>query len=213
MKKISTLNGSIFDKKSSSDEPSHEEKKCKKSRKHRGHRGHRGHDGPPGPPGATGPAGPAGPQGPQGPPGSSGALSAAEFYALMPSDNPDPIAPGRFVKFPTLGQFTGSDIIQDTRVFDTFILVSIGLYQVFFQVPVSEAGQLEIFLGGSVVPYSVVGRETGSSQIVGMSLIRTTLTNTPLQIRNPLGNSSLTITPNAGGTIAVSASLCIVKLA
>jgi len=61
--------------------------------------------------------------------------------------------------------------------------------------------------------YTVVGRATGTSQLVGTTLITTTKTNSILTVRNPAGNSTaLTITPQAGGTRAVSASLVITRL-
>lgn len=95
----------------------------------------------------------------------------------------------------------------------TFQLGPAGIYQVFFQVSVTEAGQLQISLNGVAIANSVVGRNTGTSQIVGMSLIRTTSLNNVLSIINPLGNTpALTITPNAGGASAVSAHLVITLL-
>ena len=59
---------------------------------------------------------------------------------------------------------------------------------------------------------SVVGRATGTSQIVGMSLVTTTAVNSKLTVRNPTGNSiALTLTPTAGGARAVSAHLVIIR--
>ncbi|MBA3603766.1 MAG: collagen-like protein, partial [Parachlamydiaceae bacterium] len=99
----------------------------------------------------------------------------------------------------------------------TFLLPNIGTYMVQFQVSVTEPGQLIIALdsgsGFVDVDSSVVGRATGTSQIVGMSLITTTAANTLLQIQNPTGNSTaLTITPLAGGTRPVSAHLVITQI-
>jgi len=46
-----------------------------------------------------------------------------------------------------------------------------------------------------------------------MSLVTTSVTNSILTIRNPAGNSTaLTITPLAGGTRQVSASLVITRI-
>jgi hypothetical protein len=65
-----------------------------------------------------------------------------------------------------------------------------------FQVSIDEAGQLVIVLNGTQLAYTIVGRATGTSEIVGMCLISTSVINSILSINNPLGNSTaLTITP------------------
>ncbi|WP_236124877.1 hypothetical protein [Clostridioides sp. ES-S-0054-01] len=59
----------------------------------------------------------------------------------------------------------------------------------------------------------MVGRATGTSQIIGMALVTTSTINSTLTVRNPAGNSTaLTITPLAGGTRPVSAHLVITQL-
>lgn len=69
-------------------------------------------------------------------------------------------------------------------------------------------------LNGADLDYTVVGRATGASQIVGMALVETTEINSILTVRNPAGNTpALTITPVAGGTRPVSAHLMIIKIA
>jgi len=185
----------------------------------------------PGPAGAQGPAGPAGASGsattagPQGPPGVAGAtgpsgpvgpagsdLGFAEFYAMMPSDNPAPVAPGTAVSFPQTGPSGGTSAIVPVNS-SIFQLGGIGTYEVTFQVPVNEPGQLELVLNGVALNYTVVGRATGTSQIVGQSLITTNAPNSFLQVWNPAGNPvALTISTNAGGNAAVSASLIIQRL-
>ena len=54
---------------------------------------------------------------------------------------------------------------------DSFNLSAIGTYQVLFQVSVTEAGQLILTLNDAELAYTVVGRATGTSQIVGMALV------------------------------------------
>jgi len=94
-----------------------------------------------------------------------------------------------------------------------FTLGNIGTYQVMFQVSVSEAGQLELTLNGNELAYTVVGRATGTSQLVEMALVQTTAVDSTLTVRNPAGNSTaLTITPVAGGTSPVSAHLVITEI-
>jgi hypothetical protein len=135
----------------------------------------------------------------------------AEFFAVMPTDNSATIAAGSPVPFPQNGPTVGSIARSGPA---TFALAAIGTYLVSFQVSVSEAGQLELSLGGTPVVSSVVGRATGLSQLVGDTLVTTTVPDESLQILNPIGESAaLTITPSAGGSDPVSASLVIQQLA
>jgi len=171
--------------------------------------------GPQGPIGETGPAGPqgpvgeTGPAGPQGPAG--GVLNYADFYALMPPDNAATVAPGTDVSFPQDGPTSGSGIARSGP--DAFTLADIGTYQVLFQVSVTEAGQLLLTLNGEDLAYTVVGRATGATQIVGMAIVETTVINSVLTVRNPEGTAAaLTITPLAGGTRSVSAHLVITQI-
>ena len=177
--------------------------------------GETGPAGPQGPIGETGPVGPqgpigeTGPVGPQGPAG--GVLNYADFYALMPPDNAATVAPGTDVSFPQDGPNSGSDISRLGP--DSFNLAQIGAYQILFEVGVDEAGQLILTLNGEDLAYTVVGRATGASQIVGMAIVETTAVNSTLTVRNPAGNAAaLTITPLAGGTRPVSAHLVIMQI-
>ncbi len=171
--------------------------------------GPQGPRGPQGPAGATGPAGPQGLAGEQGPAG--GVLNFADFYALMPPDNAATVAPGTDVSFPQDGPNSGLDIVRTGP--SSFNLALIGTYQVFFQVSVTEAGQLILTLNGEDLEYTVSGRATGTSQIIGMALVTTTTINSILTVRNPAGNpAALGITPLAGGTRSVSAHLTILQI-
>ena len=189
--------------------------------------GENGATGPQGPAGEIGPTGPQGPAGeigatgPQGPAGETGAtglqgeaggvLNYADFYALMPPDNSATIAPGTDVSFPQDGPYSGSGIVRTGS--DSFNLAQIGTYQILFQVSVTEAGQLILTLNGEDLEYTVAGRATGTSQIVGVAIVTTTTINSILTVRNPAGNAAaLTITPLAGGTRPVSAHLVITQL-
>jgi len=138
-------------------------------------------------------------------------LNFADFYALMPPDNAATGAPGTAVSFPQDGLNSGSEIARISD--DSFNLTQIGTYQVLFQVGVIEAGQLELTLNGAPLAYTVVGRATGTSQIIGLALLTTTTVNSVLTVRNPADNSTaLTITPLAGGTQPVSAHLVITQI-
>ena len=176
--------------------------------------GAQGVQGLPGIAGATGPTGPTGPQGEvgaTGPAGTGGVLNYADFYALMPPDNAATVAPGTDVSFPQDGPNSGTISRLGAS---TFNLGEIGTYQVLFQVWVSEAGQLELTLNGAPLAYTVVGRATGTSQIIEMAIVETTSVNSVLTVRNPADNAAaLTITPLAGGTEPVSAHLVILQIA
>ena len=142
---------------------------------------------------------------------AGGPVNFADFYALMPPDNAATVTPGTDVSFPQDGPSSGADIARTGP--DSFNLAQIGTYQVLFQVNVTEAGQLLLTLNGADLEYTVVGRATGTSQIVGMALVETTSTNSVLTVRNPASNAAaIGITPLAGGTRPVSAHLIITQL-
>jgi hypothetical protein len=146
-----------------------------------------------------------------------GAVPFADFYALMPPDNPGGIYPFnsglplslRAINFPRTD--ISNSIITRNSAFE-FILPDIATYEITFQASIDQPAQLAISLNGAVVPSSVVGRSTAGTQIVGTSLITTTIPNSTLSIINNT-NNSLSFTPSAGqGNSPVSAHLIIKKL-
>ena len=140
-----------------------------------------------------------------------GVLSYADFYALMPGDNSATIAVGTDVQFPNNGPITGTNITRLTA--STFNLNSIGSYLIQFQVSINEPAQLCVALNLAEVPYTIVGRSTGTTQLVGVCIINTTTINTVISIRNPASETTtLTITPFGGGTNPVSAHLVIIQI-
>ena len=184
-----------------------------------------GAQGPTGPVGAAGAQGAAGATGAQGPAGATGAtgapgpagtvLSFADFYAVMPEDNPATVAPGGAVSFPQRGPASGTDIVQTNAT--TFTFGTAGIYLVTFQVSVTEPGQLALAQNLALVSRSVVGRDAGNSQIVGTSMV-TAAANDDIQVINPSNpflGTALTITQFAGGSGSgspVSAHLTILRL-
>ena len=130
----------------------------------------------------------------------------------MPPDNAGPITPGADVAFPQNGVIANTDI---GRLSDSsFLLSPVGTYLVLFEVSVTEAGQLVLTLNDAELAYTVVGRATGTSQLVGMTILTTAAANSTLTVRNPAANAeALTVTPTAGGTQPVSAHLTILRLA
>ena len=170
-----------------------------------------GQAGPPGPIGPIGPIGATGATGPTGPTGPSGSIAFADFFAMMPPDNAATIAVGSDITFPQNGPTSASAITRISA--STFNLAAVGTYQVMFQVSVNEAGQLVLTLNGTEQAVTVVRRATGTSQIVGISLLTTSTPNSILTVRNPTGSSAaLTITPLAGGVAPVSAHLFITQI-
>jgi hypothetical protein len=135
----------------------------------------------------------------------------ANFVALSPADNPSAIPPGGSVAFPIDGPNSNSGISRVSS--SSFNLAHPGSYQVMFEVPITESGQLVLTLNGVEVAYTVVGRAQGDTQIVGLTIVNTYVPNTVLTVRNPAGNTgSITVTPNAGGAQPVSAQLTIIRL-
>jgi hypothetical protein len=129
------------------------------------------------------------------------------FYALMPPDNSATIAAGAPVLFPGAGPTNGAATTSGPGQFN---LPLVGTYHIVWQCSIDEACQLGVSLNGTLQAYTVVGRATGTNQIVGDTLIETTLPNTLLSIVNPVGNpAALTMTSIAGGTHQVAATLTI----
>ena len=139
----------------------------------------------------------------------------------MPPDNTDSIEPGSDVSFPRDGVNSNTDeAFRDvgsggiTRLTDSsFNLAEKGTYLVMFQVNIDESGQLVLTLNGRELEYTVVGRGTGTSAIIEITLLSTDCKNSVLTVRNPEDNAtSLHLTPLAGGTQAISARLVIIRL-
>ena len=97
-----------------------------------------------------------------------------------------------------------------THLYDHFILGAAGVYEVTWQVPVVEPGQLALALNGAFLSQTVVGRSTGTTPILGHVLI-TALAGDSLSIVNP-GQSWLTIDANAGGTLPTPPTLVIKRI-
>jgi hypothetical protein len=165
-----------------------------------------------GPIGATGVTGDTGAIGATGPTGVTGSVGDfADFFALMPGDNSAPVASGANVEFPQDGPSSGSGISRINS--SSFNLSNIGIYSVSFQVSIDEPAQLVLTLNGFQLPYTTVGRATGTTQLSGTCLVQTTVVNSTLSVSNPPGNPiALSITPMAGGTYSVSAHLVIMQL-
>ncbi len=163
--------------------------------------------------GLGGIAGTAGLPGAPGLPGTPPILDFTDFFALMPGDNSATVGGNVAVEFPQDGPTSGVITRQGGASPSVFVIPVAGTYLVQFQVSVTEPGQLELRINGVADPNTRVGRDTGTSQIVGLSIVTTVGPNTTLEVINPTGNTpALTITPIAGGTQSVSAHLTITRL-
>jgi hypothetical protein len=129
----------------------------------------------------------------------------------MPPDNAATVAVGADVEFPQNGTIANTNIGRVGP--SSFSLEIAGSYLVLFQVSITKPGQLVLTLNGAELPYTVVGRATCNSQIVGTAIVTTDTDGAVLTVRNPASNAAaLTVTPLAGGTLPVSAHLVIVQL-
>lgn len=148
-----------------------------------------GPQGPTGPAGPTGPSGPSGPAGPTGPQGvAGGVLATADFYALMPTDNPDPIVLGAPIAFPSDGPVVGGTILRNVANPSTaFTLGAIGTYLVqynFIAANVDPLCQVALYLNGIKLNYTVNGTAYTDNPVAGSVLITTTAENEVLSLRN-----------------------------
>jgi hypothetical protein len=129
----------------------------------------------------------------------------------MPNDNSATIAPGTDVSFPQDGPNSSDTIVRNGP--NSFSLIEVGTYLIMFQVGITEAGQLVLTLNDEELPYTVVGRATGTEQIVQTTIVNTTVATSILTVRNPASAAAaITLTPNACGPEAVSAHLVIIQL-
>jgi hypothetical protein len=165
--------------------------------------------GPAGAPGLAGAAGAQGIPGIPGIPGAPGILDYADFFALQGTDN-GTIFGGSAINFPNNGSIS-TGIVRTGP--STFQLSTIGTYLVQFQVGVVQGAQLQLALNGSPLSETVVGRATGTTQIIGASLVTTLTPNSILQVINPLSNIAINLeAQGVAGTQFLSAHLVIIRI-
>lgn len=141
----------------------------------------------------------------------AGRQQFSEFYSVVPGSNAAPIPAGSTVEFLNDGLFYSDRIVRDSLNVDDFILKDVGFYKVSFNATINAAGQLGVLLAGALVPRSVVGI-AGAGQLSGSCVVSVTVANSVLSIVNPVGGSTFSLTPSAGGTGAVSCNLLIEKV-
>ena len=136
----------------------------------------------------------------------------ADYYAIAPSDNPNPIPAGTAIAFP---RGSSSDFASISRIGESsFNLSEAGAYLVMFQVSVEDSAQLQLSINARPLAYTVAGTDSDSSQITGMAIVTTVREDAELRVVNAVNSgSSLIVTENAGGDLPSSSHLIIVKLA
>ena len=175
-----------------------------------GIKGDKGEQGIKGDKGEQGIKGDKGEQGLKGDKGESN-MSFAVFYGLVPPNNENEIQPGDSVEFP-IDYITNTNIIRVNN--KAFKLVQTGIYEIKFILSITHPAQLVVSMdsGSGFIQQShtVVGRNSGSSQLIGDVFIKVTKTNSIICISSPLENNNpIRITPTAGGTLAETCYLII----
>ena len=106
-----------------------------------------------------------------------------DFFAVNESTATANLQPGEDYPLPEDGANSGNGI---SRISETsFRLAEPGSYQVMFCVTTIQTPKLALTLDGEVLDYSVAGRPSGGSQIVGMTIVPTTQPDSVLTLRYP----------------------------
>jgi len=140
-------------------------------------------------------------------PSSSGLFYLGRYLSLVsgPTPNTVPVA---------YGMWYGNDVIStaatDALTFPNAFVTPIGItqvgttefqvalagtYEVNFQVPVVSAGMLDIYINAVEQPDTVVGRSTGTCQIVGAGIILVLNASDQISVRVPTG-AAVVVTEN-----------------
>jgi hypothetical protein len=106
------------------------------------------------------------------------------------------VAAGASFLFLTAGPVNGGIISFG----NFFVVPATGTYRVTFQVTVNEPGSVELDLNGVPLPYTSVGRATGTTQIVGTDLVTASAGDSLSLIASPGNVVALTVPPFSSGT-------------
>jgi len=131
------------------------------------------------------------------------------------NDNPDPLAPGEAVSFPS-PSINPFGIQRNGSSTTEFVLPPDCIFEITFQVTTQNAGELVVVLNGNELIETVVG-SPGGGAVVGMCIVFTPSTITSvLSINNPLSavNGGLKIDEATGSALSepLSCHLIIKKL-
>jgi hypothetical protein len=178
----------------------------------KGEQGNKGEKGDQGDKGEKGDQGDKGEKGEHGDPGSPGSsIQHAVYYGIVPPDNSFDIEPGDSVEFPNDYLSCSSVVRVNNKVFK---LINTGIYEIKFILSITQPAQLVVSMdegsGFQQLNHTVVGRNSGSSQLIGDVFIKVTQGNSSICISSPAQNNNpIRVTSTAGGTLSETCYLII----
>lgn len=117
---------------------------------------------------------------------------------------------GTAIEFPNDGDMTGTGI---TRVGPgVFRVTSAGIYNMYFQIGVSNPSQVVIRLNNAELPHTVTGTGNGNTQLIGQYYVRVNTPNSIIGVYNPINNSAIGIAASLGGAQSSNINLLIQQL-
>ena len=101
-----------------------------------------------------------------------------------------------------------------SRISDTsFNLAKAGSYQVMFHVTAVQIKKLGVTLNGTMQDYTISGRPSGASEIVGMTIVTTTQDDTVLTLRYPEDEEAISdVQPTDNPYLDITSHLVIIQL-
>ena len=137
-------------------------------------------------------------------------LSFADFFAFNSEEEAAILRPGEDFVLPENGA-SGGGI---TRVSESsFQLADTGHYLMMFHVTTIQTPKLGLTLNGELLDYTVAGRPSGGSQIVGMTVVTVSQENSVVTLRYPEDESDNTgVLPAENPREDTTSHLVIVQL-
>ena len=109
-------------------------------------------------------------------------LGYTDFFAVNAEEEAINLQPGEDFAFPDNGVITGGI----SRISESsFNLADTGNYLVMFVVTTIQTPKLGLTLNGELLAYTVAGRPSGVSQIIGMTIVNVSEENSVLTLRYP----------------------------
>ncbi len=119
------------------------------------------------------------------------------------------LSPGEDYPLPDNGPTEGGI----SRIDETsFNLAETGSYLVMFHVTTIQTPKLGLTLNGEILDYTIAGRPSGGSEIVGMTVVTTTQENAVLTLRYPEGENGGEAVTADNPTLNTTSHLVIVRI-
>ncbi len=140
--------------------------------------------------------------------------SIAVFYGLIPPNNENDILPGESIEFP-LDYITNINIVRVNN--KAFKLMLAGIYEIKYILSITQPAQLVVSMdsGSGFIQqlHTVVGRNSGSSQLIGDVFLKVDIPGSIICLASPVENNNpIRVTPTAGGTLAETCYLIVSKI-